>query len=312
MKIEKIICKRGFTLTLKFANGEILKADYTKQAATWEKAANKAYRQLADQKAFQSCRIDGGDLVFPAVKINGKTAYFDGASVYADCPKPKTRKPARKSCLSGIDGDTNTTTAATDPADIGTTISATDLMHKQFAPGLQFTGKWKDFLGEPRPNFRMLISSSPGYGKTTFCVQFANYLAANFGRVIFFENEMDDSRTQDVFARNAKNPSTGLDINFSCNTPDKIRRLLKNSKYDFVVIDSIQKSHFNEADLGIIEEEFPDKAFIAISQVDKKGTTRGSVVKQHEGDITIEFREHGIATTIKNRFGAVGREFQVF
>ena len=194
------------------------------------------------------------------------------------------------------------------------TISAADLMRKDFAPGLQFTGQWRDFLGEPRHNFRMLISSPAGYGKTTFCVQLANYLAANFGKVIFFENEMDDSRTRDVFARNAENPSSGLDICiFTCNTPDKIRQfLLKNPKYDFVVIDSIQESHFNEADLGIIEKEFPDKAFIAISMVDKKGTTRGSVVKQHEGDITVEFREPGIATTIKNRFGAVGKEFQVF
>nr|MCR4560193.1 hypothetical protein [Bacteroidales bacterium] len=72
-------------------------------------------------------------------------------------------------------------------------ISATDLMKTDFAPGLNFKGEWADFLGEPERNFYMIISSPPGHGKTTFCIRFANYLADNFGRVIFFENEMNQS-----------------------------------------------------------------------------------------------------------------------
>ena len=78
-------------------------------------------------------------------------------------------------------------------------ISATDLMKTDFAPGLRFKNEWANFLGEPEKNFYMIISSPPGHGKTTFCIRFANYLADNFGRVIFFENEMNQSRTKRIF-----------------------------------------------------------------------------------------------------------------
>lgn len=312
MKIEKIICKRGFTLTLKFDNGEILKADYTKQAAAWKKAANKAYRKLADPKAFQSCRIDDGDLVFPAVKIDGKTAYFDGASVYADCPKPKTRKPARKSCLSGIDGDTNTTIAATDPADIPGTVSAIDIINNTQLNGLPFTGEWRDFLGEPERNFYMILSAQPGHGKSIFCLKFANYLAKNFGKSIFITNEEYAALIKRKLQFIKDGISSNFDICFQAPTYAKIKELLQNSDYDFVFIDSAQASGVDAKELWELKQQFPQKALIVISRMTKDGKTRGSQNKEYDGDITINFTAPGIATTIKNRFGAVGREFQVF
>ncbi len=192
------------------------------------------------------------------------------------------------------------------------TISATDLMRKEFAPGLQFTGEWKDFLGEPDPAFLMIISSLPGHGKTLFCMKFANYLAENFGRVIFFENEMDEIRTKRLFDFLGERPSANLQFNFRADSPQAIESVLKKGRYDFAFVDSIQMSNFDdEKDLWELKKHY-NIGFVGISFANGKGGTRGSIVKQHQGDITINFTAPGVATTIKNRFGPVGKEFQVF
>ena len=57
---------------------------------------------------------------------------------------------------------------------------------------------------------------------------------------------------------------------------------------------------------------FPQMGIIAISFANGKGGIRGSIVKQHQGDISVIFKKPGVAATIKNRFGEVGREFHVF
>jgi len=192
------------------------------------------------------------------------------------------------------------------------TISATDLMDKKISSGLKFTGDWKDFLGEPDPAFLMIISSLPGHGKTLFCLKFANYLAKNFGRVIFFENEMDDIRTARLFNFLGEKPSENLIFNFGSDNPVLIENTLKSGRYKFCFIDSIQMSNFDdEKDLWELKKKY-NIGFVGISFANGKGGIRGSIVKQHQGDITVTFKDKGIATTIKNRFGEIGNEFRVF
>lgn len=192
-------------------------------------------------------------------------------------------------------------------------IAATDLMKTDFAPGLRFKGEWADFLGEPERNFYMIISSPPGHGKTTFCLRFANYLADNFGRVIFFENEMNQSRTKRIFEFIGEKVSPRLELNFNADNPAAIERILRTGRYDFAFFDSIQMSNLDEKELWKMKKEiFPQMGIVAISFANGKGGIRGSIVKQHQGDISVIFQKPGIATTIKNRFGEVGREFEVF
>ena len=192
-------------------------------------------------------------------------------------------------------------------------ISATDLMKTDFAPGLGFKDDWADFLGEPERNFYMIISSPPGHGKTTFCLRFANYLANNFGRVIFFENEMNQSRTKRIFEFIGEKVSPRLELNFNADSPEAIERILSSGRYDFAFFDSIQMSNLSEKELWNMKKDlFPQMGIIAISFANGKGGIRGSIVKQHQGDISVIFKKPGVAATIKNRFGEVGREFHVF
>ena len=103
MKIAKIICNKDFTLVVQFDNGEIRKVDYRPQLPRWRKSTNKAYQMLAKKENFLSASIDGGDIIFPKVKVNGKTAYFDGDTVYKAAPAPKKTTTSRKAQLSGIE-----------------------------------------------------------------------------------------------------------------------------------------------------------------------------------------------------------------
>ena len=63
-------------------------------------------------------------------------------------------------------------------------MSASDLLNKDYATNLKFEGKWGDMLGDVSPDFTMMVSGAPGSGKTTFLLEFAYYLASNFGHFL--------------------------------------------------------------------------------------------------------------------------------
>ena len=304
MKIAKIICNKNYALVLQFDNGEIRKVDYQPQLPRWRKSTNKAYAMLAKKENFLSATIDGGDIVFPKVKVNGKTAYFDGDTVYKEAPAPKKTRATRKTQLSGIED--------TEDNAIPGTVSAIDIINNTQLHGLPFTGEWRDFLGEPERNFYMILSAQPGHGKSTFCLKFANYLAKNFGKSIFITNEEYAALIKRKLQFIKDGISSDFDICFQAPTHAKIKELLQNSDYDFVFIDSAQASGVDAKELWELKQQFPQKALIVISRMTKDGKTRGSQNKEYDGDITINFTAPGIATTIKNRFGEVGREFQLF
>ncbi len=302
MKIEKIISNKDFRLVLKFDSGEVKAIDYSGEAQSWRTSRSKAYRMLAVPANFLSATIEGGDIVFPKVKVSGKTAYLDANSIYQDATKHNgSRRRVSKASNSA-------------PATSSTlgTISAIDVMNHTTLHGLNFTGEWKDFLGEPEKNFYMILSAQPGHGKSTFCLKFANYLAKNFGRSVFITNEEHEALIKRKLQFIEDSLSPDFDICFEAPDYSRIRQLLSDSQYDFVFIDSSQASGMDAKELWQLKQQFPDKALIVISRMTKDGKTRGSQNKEYDGDITINFTAPGIARTIKNRFYEVGKEFVLF
>lgn len=175
---------------------------------------------------------------------------------------------------------------------------------------LKFTGEWADFIGYPEKNFYMILSAQPGYGKSTFALKFANYLAKNFGRVIYFTNEENAARIRRKLE--FINDKLALfDINFTAKTPQEINSIVANGGYKFVFIDSSQNAGMEFKELWQFHETHPTTALIAISRQTKDGKTRGSQNKEYDGDITITFPKQGTAQTIKNRFNDL-KQFTVF
>ncbi len=172
-----------------------------------------------------------------------------------------------------------------------------------------FVGKWKDFFGTPEYAFHLAVHGKPGEGKSTFCVQFADYLAKNFGKVIYISGEEGLSKTvQDKIINN------GIDNPYfffaDIKSYEEIKTEIPN-EYHFVFIDSLDTLRIDPIRLKALKEHYPQSAFITISQSTKDGKMRGSLELVHDADITVKV-EDGIAATTKNRFQVRGTEFKVF
>ncbi|MDP2385643.1 MAG: hypothetical protein Q8M29_04680 [Bacteroidota bacterium] len=190
----------------------------------------------------------------------------------------------------------------------GKLVSSRDLRKRKYNC-FPFTGKWKDFFGLPSYAFHLAVHGKPGEGKSTFCVQFADYLAKNFGKVVYVSGEEGLSKTvQDKVINNGiDNPYL---IFADIKSYDEIKTEIPN-EFHFIFIDSLDTLRIDAAKLKALKEHYPQSAFITISQSTKDGKMRGSLEITHDTDIAAKV-ENGVAITTKNRFQARGTEFQVF
>ncbi len=175
---------------------------------------------------------------------------------------------------------------------------------------LNFQGRWKEFFGLPAVIFHLAVHGKPGEGKSTFCIQLADYLAQNFGEVVYISGEEGFSKTlrDKVVNNKIDNPHLFFaDI----NTLDEITTEIESNKFHFIFIDSLDTLRIDAAKLHELREHYPQSTFVTISQSTKDGKMRGSQEIIHDADITVKV-EDGIAETTKNRFHPRGTQFRVF
>jgi len=175
---------------------------------------------------------------------------------------------------------------------------------------LNFQSRWKDFIGLPSAHFHLAIHGLPGQGKSTFCILFAEYLAENFGEVMYVSGEQGFEKTlQDIINRTGANSDK---IDFSDPKHyDEIYTCVERNKYNFIFIDSLNTLQIDEKRLKKLKEYYPQSAFITISQSTKDGKMKGNNEILHDADTVIGVHK-GMATTSKNRFNASDRQFEVF
>lgn len=162
---------------------------------------------------------------------------------------------------------------------------------------LPFTGKWKKFIGEPDEPFAIMIFGRPGQGKSTLAIQFAKYLAENFGKVLYVGKEEGVSGTlqEKINRLNASDSN----LFFTSNIPGSF----KGFKYIF--LDSINALNLSADQLRKMYEANPTKSFISVFKGTKSGDFRGSLEYEHDVDASIKC-EKGKAAHTKNRFGGEG------
>lgn len=192
---------------------------------------------------------------------------------------------------------------------LGGTMTSYEVM-KATDNALPFTGEWLEFLGRPERNFYMILSAQPGFGKSTLALKFANYLAKNFGKAIYFTNEENAARIRRKLEFIGDKLSL-FDINFTAKSPQDINAIVARGGYNFVFIDSCQNAGMDYYELWRFHETHPNTGLIAIARQTKDGKTRGSQNKEYDGDITITFLQPGVAQTIKNRFNDL-KKFVLF
>jgi len=176
-------------------------------------------------------------------------------------------------------------------------------------PALILQSRWNDFFGEPSTTFHCVVHGKPGEGKSTFCIQFAYYLAKHHGNTIYISGEEGFSKTlqQKVNMTNAEHPRLFFT---DLKSFEEIKENIKD-EFHFIFIDSLDTLSIDPKKVKELKALHPSSAFITISQSTKAGGARGSQEIIHDADIAVRV-EKGFAVTEKNRFKEKDMRFGVF
>lgn len=212
--------------------------------------------------------------------------------------KPDLPEKQRVVDFKGLNGVQQPESALTNPSQI---ISSSELLNTHF-PTIGFKGKWKDFIGDPAPGFKAAVSGLPKMGKTYWCIDFADYLSQNHGRVLYVSKEEFSSPTLNfkLKQKNIGNPN----LDFTGTIPADL------TAYAYIFLDSVSSLKLSAEDLKKLEANNPGKSFIYVFQVTKTGKARGTNEFMHNVDIIIEVPEKGKAV----QFGRYnqGGEMDIF
>ncbi len=180
-------------------------------------------------------------------------------------------------------------------------LPSTEFEKMEF-PTIGFTGKWLNLMGDPCAGFTAMVFGKPKMGKSYLAVDFAGYLAKNFGKVLYVAKEEKFGVT---FAQKLKDKDAGHEnLIISDSIPTDL------SPYAFIFLDSINSLELNPEDLRKLKEQNPVKSFVFVFQTTKTGNFRGANTFQHDVDIVIEIPERGKAIQF-GRFNQ-GGEMSIF
>jgi hypothetical protein len=167
---------------------------------------------------------------------------------------------------------------------------------------LGFTGKWRDFIGDPSRHFTAMVFGKPKFGKSFLCIDFAGYLARYHGNVLYVAKEetLDLTLQEKLKDKNVAHQNLTVAAELPANL----------APYDFIFLDSVSKLGYTPQDLDRLKALNPAKSFVYIFQTTKDGNFRGVNSYQHDVDIVIEVPEPGLATQM-GRFNQ-GGTMQIF
>ena len=170
----------------------------------------------------------------------------------------------------------------------------------------------------------ILLSGSPGVGKSTILLQ----IAQNYKNILYVSGEESASQLKMRSLRlNIKNDNL---LMLAETDIDSIIDVIKRSKFDLVIIDSIQtmsSQNVNSTPGSIVQvrecstallnvAKSHNIAILAVSHVNKEGAIAGPKVLEHMVDVVLYFEgenknSYRIIRCIKNRFGSTS-EIGVF
>jgi predicted ATP-dependent serine protease len=180
------------------------------------------------------------------------------------------------------------------------TIVSGNYYKKEILPELNFNEKWKYLIGNPAPNFYMLIHGLPGNGKTTLAVQFSEYFQRNHGKVIYLASEQFGVTKS--LQKILKLYNATFDIHTKANLLNSESAAKLIQRYDMVVIDSVNHIKWSHEQIEVLRAKCKNTAFVAIMQSKKDGDFKGEQDFAHNSDIMIKV-ESMTAKQYKSRFG---------
>lgn len=194
------------------------------------------------------------------------------AALNKENKKPAAKKVSKKT-LSGVEDKAE----VVDPKQ--NLMNSIDFAKLHFN-SIGFSGKWLDLIGDPSPGFTAMVFGRPKMGKSYLCVDFAGYLARNHGTVLYVANEekLDATLQMKLNDKDVKHENLFV----SDYLPTDL------SKYQFVILDSVNNLGLSPQDLQMLKRKNPGKSFIFIFQTTKDGKFKGANSYQHDVDVVIE------------------------
>lgn len=186
--------------------------------------------------------------------------------------------------LSGLDGCACGNHSLNGLDDVPEVMSSGDFVQKEF-PTIGFTGKWRDFIGDPSPGFTAMVSARPKFGKSTLCADFAGYLARSHGPVLFVAKEEGFSKTLQDKLEGVRHPR----LMVASSLPADL------SSFQYIFLDSVTRLGLTPDDLRRLKATNVGKSFVYVFQVTKGGQFRGANDFQHDVDVVIELPQPGKA-----------------
>jgi hypothetical protein len=179
--------------------------------------------------------------------------------------------------------------------DNGMIVNSGELLKMDFQTiGLQ--GKYRELIGDPSVGFFAMVFGLPKSGKSTMCLDFANHLAANHGKVLYCAIE-------EGFGYTLKEKIERLKANHpNLYVTDRVPEHL--DQFNFVFIDSVSKAGLEVSDMDEMRKMNPNTSFIFIYHTTKEGKFRGVNAHAHEVDVIIEVEKGKASST--GRFNAGG------
>lgn len=179
--------------------------------------------------------------------------------------------------------------------DNGMIVSSGELLAMEFQTiGLQ--GKYRQLIGDPSVGFTAMVYGLPKSGKSTMCLDFANYLASHHGKVLYCAIEEGFGYTLKEKIERLKAHHSNLYIT------DRVPENLND--FQFVFIDSVSKAGMDVNAIDQLRKMHPDTSFIFIYHTTKEGNFKGVNEHAHEVDVIVQV-DKGKATST-GRFNAGG------
>jgi hypothetical protein len=175
-------------------------------------------------------------------------------------------------------------------------MNSMDFANMQFET-IGLSGKWRNLIGDPSPNFSTMVYGKPKMGKSYLCIDFAGHLARHHGNVLYVAKEegLDFTLQKKLTDKNVLHPNLFV----ASELPKDL------SPYQYIFLDSVNKLGYTAEQLNDLKKRYPYKSFIFIFQTTKNGNFRGSNSFQHDVDVVVEVVEKGKAIGF-GRFGQGG------
>ena len=179
--------------------------------------------------------------------------------------------------------------------DNGMIVSSGELLAMDFQT-IGLKGKYRELIGDPSVGFTAMVYGLPKSGKSTMCLDFANYLASHHGKVLYCAIEEGFGYTLKEKIERLKAHHSNLYIT------DRVPENMND--FQFVFIDSVSKAGMDVNAIDQLRKMHPDTSFIFIYHTTKEGNFKGVNEHAHEVDVIVQV-DKGKATST-GRFNAGG------